>query len=707
MRLPMSQRKAQNDYQKIIRSLSDRIVEAQTPIRVLDAIKWDDGIRQDFLKGRGKHAPKVDRGYYDSRPLAFDASAKKQEFQNIERDITRQLGQFNPVGQIMRRMCKEYRMVIRMLEARGTPDLGLISQELYGSASDAFHAGDPTLADLGLMLSDYLNNIADRGDLKDEPKTLTAKEVVPILQARLNTVFGEEEGTIRVFESDGIVADAAAGADYIKVRADALFNERDVRALEVHEGLVHVGTTLNGLSQPICTFLAKGPPSSTVTQEGLAILMEVIAFASYPTRLRKLTNRTRAIHMAEEGADFLDVFHFYREQGYSLEDSYQNASRVFRGSTPDGLPFTKDLSYLKGFILIYNYIQARRAQGQARTDPPAVLRQDHPGRHAHPAPTGGRGPGGAAEIPAAAVPRPQRAVGLDVLLELPQPPQPGPHRSGLREHPLTAPRRAGLSRCARAVGRQARRTAMASHELDYRILGESMQTVEIELDPGETVIAEAGAMNYMTGDIRFTARMGDGSDGSLLGKLWSAGKRKLGGESVFMTHFTNEGQGKQHVAFAAPYPGSVVAVDLDDVGGRLFCQKDSFLCAAYGTRVGIAFAKRLGAGFFGGEGFILQKLEGDGLVFVHAGGTLIRRQLNGETLRVDTGCLVAFTDGIDYDVQLAGGLKSMLFGGEGLLLTTLKGSGTVWLQSLPFSRLAGRIYDATFRAREEVRTNNG
>ncbi len=285
----MSQRKAQNDYQKIIRSLSDRIVEAQTPIRVLDAIKWDDGIRQDFLKGRGKHAPKVDRGYYDSRPLAFDASAKKQEFQNIERDITRQLGQFNPVGQIMRRMCKEYRMVIRMLEARGTPDLGLISQELYGSASDAFHAGDPTLADLGLMLSDYLNNIADRGDLKDEPKTLTAKEVVPILQARLNTVFGEEEGTIRVFESDGIVADAAAGADYIKVRADALFNERDVRA--------------------------------------------------------------------------------HREQGYSLEDSYQNASRVFRGSTPDGLPFTKDLSYLKGFILIYNYIQLAVRKGKLEQIP--------------------------------------------------------------------------------------------------------------------------------------------------------------------------------------------------------------------------------------------------------------------------------------------------------------------------------------------------
>ncbi|MCY1396948.1 hypothetical protein D9M71_119340 [compost metagenome] len=267
----------------------------------------------------------------------------------------------------MRRMCKEYRMVIRMLEARGTADFGLISQELYGAASDAFHAGDPTLADLGLMLSDYLNNIADRGDLKDEVKNLTAKDAVDLLQSRLGPVFGDD--TIRVFESDGIVADAAAGADYIKIRADAMFNERDVRALEVHEGLVHVGTTLNGQNQPICTFLSKGPPSSTVTQEGLAILMEVIAFASYPTRLRKLTNRTRAIHMAEEGADFLDVYHFYREQGYSMEESYASASRAFRGSLPGGLPFTKDLSYLKGFILIYNYIQLAVRKGKLEQIP--------------------------------------------------------------------------------------------------------------------------------------------------------------------------------------------------------------------------------------------------------------------------------------------------------------------------------------------------
>ena len=363
----MSKHTIGDEYQQTIRSLSERIVEAQTPIRVLDAVKWDDGVRKAFLKGKGKCLPEVDRAYYQGRPLAFDAGAKKLELQNIERDITRQLGQFNPVGQIMRRMCKEYRMVIRMLEARGTADFGLISQELYGAASDAFHAGDPTLADLGLMFSDYLNNIADRGDLKDEAKILTAADTVSMLQERLAKVFGDD--TIRVVESDGIVADAAAGADYIKIRADAMFNERDVRALEVHEGLVHVGTTLNGLNQPFCTFLSKGPPSSTVTQEGLAILMEVIAFASYPTRLRKLTNRTRAIHMAEEGADFLQVFEFYREQGFSMQDSYGNASRVFRGSTPQGLPFTKDLSYLKGFIMVYNYIQLAVRKGKLEQIP--------------------------------------------------------------------------------------------------------------------------------------------------------------------------------------------------------------------------------------------------------------------------------------------------------------------------------------------------
>ncbi len=244
---------------------------------------------------------------------------------------------------------------------------------------------------------------------------------------------------------------------------------------------------------------------------------------------------------------------------------------------------------------------------------------------------------------------------------------------------------------------------MPSHKLDYEILGTSAQTVEIILAPEQTVIAEAGLMNYMTDGIRFDARMGDGSANGVLGKLWGAGKRMLTGESLFMTHFSNQGKATARVAFAAPYPGTVVPIELEQVGGTLICQKDAFLCAAHGTRIGISFNKRLGAGFFGGEGFILQKLEGDGLAFVHAGGAVIRKELQGETLRVDTGCLVAFTSGIDYDIQLAGGLKSMLFGGEGILLATLKGTGSVWIQSLPFSRLAERIYAATFKAREEVR----
>ncbi|CAE6935254.1 MULTISPECIES: TIGR00266 family protein [Pseudomonas] len=245
---------------------------------------------------------------------------------------------------------------------------------------------------------------------------------------------------------------------------------------------------------------------------------------------------------------------------------------------------------------------------------------------------------------------------------------------------------------------------MDSHQLEYEIIGSSAQCVEIILDPGETVIAEAGMMNYMTEDVRFETRMGDGSATGVLGKLWSAGKRMVTGESLFMTHFSNDGKTQARVAFAAPYPGTVVPISLADVGGTLHCQKDAFLCAARGTSIGISFSKRLGAGFFGGEGFILQKLEGDGLVFVHAGGAVIRKELNNQTLRLDTGCLVAFSEGIDYNIKLAGGLKSMLFGGEGIWLATLKGTGTVWIQSLPFSRLAERVYEATYKAREEVRT---
>lgn len=234
---------------------------------------------------------------------------------------------------------------------------------------------------------------------------------------------------------------------------------------------------------------------------------------------------------------------------------------------------------------------------------------------------------------------------------------------------------------------------MQCHELDYEIFGNDMQIVEVELDPMETVIAEAGAMSYMEDNISFEAKMGDGteSEKGVMGLLKGVGKRVFTGESIFLTHFTNTGDVKRRVAFAAPYPGAVIPVNMQETGNTLFCQKDAFLCAALGTKVGIEFVKRFGTGFFGGEGFILQKLEGDGMAFVHAGGTVIKKELKNEKILVDTGCLVAFTKGIDYRIEKTGGLKSMFFGGEGLFLAVLEGEGSVYLQSLPFSRMADRI----------------
>jgi uncharacterized protein (TIGR00266 family) len=236
------------------------------------------------------------------------------------------------------------------------------------------------------------------------------------------------------------------------------------------------------------------------------------------------------------------------------------------------------------------------------------------------------------------------------------------------------------------------------HEIEYKIHGDDMQFVEIELDPNEAVVAEAGGMMFMDDGIVMETIFGDGSsrpNGGIMGSLLGAGKRLLTGESLFMTVFQNQGAGKKRVAFGAPYPGKIMAVNLGDLGGELIAQKDSFLCAAKGVSVGIAFQKRLGAGLFGGEGFIMQRLTGDGWAFVHAGGTLYERVLSpGEVLRVDTGCIVGFQPSIDYDIQMVGGIKSALFGGEGLFFATLRGPGKVWLQSLPLSRLAGRIVAA-------------
>jgi uncharacterized protein (TIGR00266 family) len=239
---------------------------------------------------------------------------------------------------------------------------------------------------------------------------------------------------------------------------------------------------------------------------------------------------------------------------------------------------------------------------------------------------------------------------------------------------------------------------MPADVIDYQVFGEEMQFVEITLDPGEMVIAEAGGMMYMTSGIQMETVFGDPSkqqQGGFFGKLMTAGKRVLTGESMFMTTFFNSGQSRQHVAFASPYPGKILPIELDKLGGELICQKDSFLCAARGVQVGIAFQKKFGVGLFGGEGFIMQRLTGDGVAMIHAGGTLLRRTLApGEVLKVDTGCLVALMPSVRYDIQFVGGFKNTLFGGEGLFFATLTGPGEVWLQSLPFSRLAGRIHAA-------------
>jgi len=245
---------------------------------------------------------------------------------------------------------------------------------------------------------------------------------------------------------------------------------------------------------------------------------------------------------------------------------------------------------------------------------------------------------------------------------------------------------------------------MRNHEIDYRIFGEEMQYVEVELDYNETAIAEPGAFMMMDDGVIMETMFGDGSqqNNSIFGKLLNAGKRMLTGESLFMTAFTNVNQGKRRVSFASPYPGKIIPLDLSVYNNRIICQKDSFLCAAKGVNVGIEFQRKLGTGLFGGEGFIMQKLEGDGMSFLHAGGHVFKRDLNpGETLKIDTGCIVGFTSSVNYDIQFVGGIKNTLFGGEGLFFATLTGPGTVWIQTLPISRLAGRILQYGVGARKE------
>jgi uncharacterized protein (TIGR02421 family) len=338
-------------------------VEAQRPIRILDAIKWDSSVRSAFFASGCREMPAIDADYYAQRnPLDFNPVDKRDELHEIERDISRNLGQLNPLSALMRRICREYGTVVRLLEARGTKDFGLYSEDLYGSASDVFHAGDPTLADLGTQMEATLTNLLRNESMIEAPKDISAPTAVAMLNERLLSVF--PDAGIRVLLNDQMTADAAAGSDYLKIRSDAMFNSLDIDVLEVHEGWIHLGTTINGSSQSCCTFLGKGPPSSTTTQEGLAVLTEILTLRSSPTRLYRLVNRVRAVTLAEDGANFVEVFEYLRSNNLSDDESYATAVRVFRGSAPDGRPFTKDLAYMRGFIQTYNFLRLAMSEGK-------------------------------------------------------------------------------------------------------------------------------------------------------------------------------------------------------------------------------------------------------------------------------------------------------------------------------------------------------
>lgn len=349
--------------QQVIRELSERIVRAQKPIRILDAIKWGDDVKDAFFAKKCRAMPKVNKDYYKNNKLKFKPHELKDEFQEIDRDVQKKLGQFGGIGAIMQDRCREYISAIELLEARGTADFPLISADLYGSAKDVFYAGGPKVKDLAESLAKTLVRLKKFVQTDLDEKKYTAKQAAKELNKRLASYFTADNHNVSVMVSNKLVADAAAGADKLKLRTDVMFSEREIRMLEVHEGWVHLATTFNGMEQPICTFLSKGPPSSAVTQEGLAVITEIVTFSSYPSRVKKITDRIAAINMVEDGANFLDVFRYFKAQDFSLEDSYQLSSRIFRGSLPTGGPFTKDLSYGKGFILVFNYLRLAVQQG--------------------------------------------------------------------------------------------------------------------------------------------------------------------------------------------------------------------------------------------------------------------------------------------------------------------------------------------------------
>lgn len=353
----MSQSSAWTSYKEKIRQVSNRIVEAQRPIRVRDGIKWDEQIEAQVIASKFKQLPKVGPEYYlERRPLPFQPEVKIEEFAAIRRDVESTIGADDPLGAILLRNCLEYQQIVRMLQGRGTPEFYRISRELYGSPKDHFAGDTTTIRELGLLLYEILSGIPEDGLGVVYPKILAAEQVVDRLNERFTNYF--HDTTVRAKLDDGILSDAAAGADYIKIRRAGSFSEREVDLLEVHEGWVHVGTSTNGGTQRVASWLAKGPPCTLGIQEGLAMLMEIITLLATPARSKVLNNRILACDKAEDGADFLDICEFYRTEGHSEKECLQHAQRVFRGGViTGGSPFTKDICYCKGFIMIYNFLR--------------------------------------------------------------------------------------------------------------------------------------------------------------------------------------------------------------------------------------------------------------------------------------------------------------------------------------------------------------
>lgn len=369
-------------YKEILAGLAQRVLDAQRPIRILQTLKWEAAVEEQFIRSKQRELPKVEY----ATDLGFDAEAKLRELDGILIDAERELGEHDRLGAILRATANEYRDVVRMLVARGQREFYRYSRQLYGSAKDTLPDGRTTVRDMGVVLYDLLTAVGGEHLGRPEPRDITAEMAALELNARFERFFGGEP--IHVEVDDTLLADAAAGSDYVKIRSGATFSKSDIDILEAHEGWVHVATSLNGQAQPVARWLAKGPPRTTAVQEGLAALVEIFTFRCTPRRAKKLNDRILAVDKAEDGASFLDVFEWYRTEGYDESECFQNARRVFRGGRLEGgAPFTKDACYCKGIVLNYGFIRAAIQKDRAHLIPflfvGKVAHEDVPVLHAH------------------------------------------------------------------------------------------------------------------------------------------------------------------------------------------------------------------------------------------------------------------------------------------------------------------------------------